>query len=144
MCGYWRALKQVHCPMPPQHWWTLDHSVVLCDREGLLPFAGARRGSWCVHVHTHVALRALGTGWGFHLVPQYGTRLFSRLLCCSPGRGTALLWVWGARLSTGLFVTIEKGQWISSASLGHHPAHRLGKRLVVWDSWCPDEALCTP
>lgn len=47
------------------------------------------------------------------------------------------------RLSIGLFVSIEKGQWTSSARLGHLSVLRPGKMLLIWGSWCPDEALCT-
>lgn len=47
-------------------------------------------------------LRALGMGWGLSpaVVPPCETRLSSRLLCCSPGRATAPLWVWGAPAQT--------------------------------------------
>lgn len=92
--------------------WTSPLSKAPSAQVDLGPFYCVvwQRGASCpllghtgaVGVCTCAPLRALGMGWGFSsaVVAHYETRLFSRLLCCSSGRATALLWVWGAPAQT--------------------------------------------
>lgn len=96
--------------------------LLCCVRgKGLLPFAGAhRRVGVCTRAPVQL-LRALGTGGGFHLLWSLSVRQGSSPGCCAalqaepqPSCGSEVLL---PRLITGLFVALEKGQWISSASL---------------------------
>lgn len=137
----------VQSPSAPR--WTLDHSIVLCGREGHPALCWGTQGQLvCAHGHPRSSWEHGERAGGFHRLRSFATRQGSPPGCCAalqaepqPFCGSEVLL---PRLSTGLFVIIEKGHWTSSAGLGHLPVHRLGTRLVIWGSWCPDEALCAP
>lgn len=116
---------------------------LLCDRERPPALCWGHPGCGscvCAHVHPcssceHWELR------GVYLLGFLSMRRGS-----SPGGATARLWVWGAPAQTKHRAVCDnrKRTATSSARLSHLPVHRLGKMLLVWGSWCPDEALCTP
>lgn len=96
----WTSKSIIQSPLSTSGPWT----ILLCcvTERGLLPFAGAHRGSWCVHMCTPVAPESTGNGVGVFICcgPSLWDKALLQLLCCSPGRATALLWVWGAPAQT--------------------------------------------